>query len=778
MSLLNVAMGFPVPDSVALVGGEGVEWLLLDRFYTARAAGAVNGTLSEPSGHARQTTEPGAAEISISGGKAVLLGDNTAYTNCVLAYAAAGIDLTHVRGKALLVDFTISTGPQGRFNHINSVINYNRQSSSISGSASTRIWGATAGGSPLGITTILRNPGIFSLINGKLAQVVRTGSGAFALAGLFQYYDNTPMGVDDVRLAQLNSAVPTVYPTPVLSDTFSAPAIIDHGDLGLNGTPNRVGLTGTAGVYDGTASYTNIYSAGLNSLFSGVQGTLITRAKVRTVNTWTDSVYRYLFTLKVDASNYIYLHKSTGVNRFDFVYAAGGVEERIAKTALSETGVMTLGQTWDKNAGASGEVKAFYNGAQEGSTQQTLGVWTGVLSNTGCYLGALSTTQYSWDSSIADMIIANTVATPAQMAALHTDLAAGTLTKATLDSIFGAGHYVWYKHTETYQSNGLAHVEGGGVNGANVAWQDTAGQFSNASNKAYIDANGVLGPELLTNGDFSAWTVPDTPDGWTVIEALPNSEVSEVGAGEGHGGAGTGFCNIYTTADNTLITQTILASNNFYRVSIDVNTVVAGSIAVQVPTNNTVITASTSGTKVATTRKIMAGSSLDVKRVSGATDVTFDNVSCKLLPFASLLRAASPASAGEPYMGVKMTITANTQMGGMINLDSVAAPLYGIHWWVDRVDSKLYARKLVNGVWQADSLAGIAVTYSAGAYGEIRRIGDECYIWYGGSYVGSFQAADVPTANTKVALFSTDSASYFEGVEVFPTNGLDYGVYS
>ena len=59
--------------------------------------------------------------------------------------------------------------------------------------------------------------------------------------------------------------------------------------------------------------------------------------------------------------------------------------------------------------------------------------------------------------------------------------------------------------------------------------------------------------ELITNGDFAAWT-GDDPDNWTIIgESGSDPEVSEVGSDEGHGGASTGSCNIYTTGASIYI---------------------------------------------------------------------------------------------------------------------------------------------------------------------------------------------------------------------------------
>ena len=61
-----------------------------------------------------------------------------------------------------------------------------------------------------------------------------------------------------------------------------------------------------------------------------------------------------------------------------------------------------------------------------------------------------------------------------------------------------------------------------------------------------------LGAELLTNGDFSAWT-GDNPDGWTVEgETAPDPEVTERDPNQGHADTKTvgGAANFYSSATN------------------------------------------------------------------------------------------------------------------------------------------------------------------------------------------------------------------------------------
>lgn len=91
-----------------------------------------------------------------------------------------------------------------------------------------------------------------------------------------------------------------------------------------------------------------------------------------------------------------------------------------------------------------------------------------------------------------------------------------------------------------------------------------------------------LGAELLTNGNFAAWTT-DNPDGWTVTgESGSDPEVSEVAANEGHGGSGTGAANLFSsaTASQPRMNQAVLVAGNWYEFAIDITNYVSGGVRV------------------------------------------------------------------------------------------------------------------------------------------------------------------------------------------------------
>ena len=141
-----------------------------------------------------------------------------------------------------------------------------------------------------------------------------------------------------------------------------------------------------------------------------------------------------------------------------------------------------------------------------------------------------------------------------------------------------------------------------------------------------------VGSELLTNGSFANWSA-DNPSNWTVVgESGSDPMVNEVGAGEGHGGAGTGKCNLYSSASNNLpaITQNVLVANSTYEFEINVDTVAAGSVTVVDTGGGFASSTSSTGRRKGIGRALNVGF-----RVRGGsvapTDVTIDDASVKLM---------------------------------------------------------------------------------------------------------------------------------------------------
>lgn len=275
----------------------------------------------------------------------------------------------------------------------------------------------------------------------------------------------------------------------------------------------------------------------------------------------------------------------------------------------------------------------------------------------------------------------------------------------------------------------------------------------------------TLGAELLVNSDFSAWT-GDNPDGWTVTgESGVDPEVSEVGAGEGHGGTGTGYCNIYTTSAAVQISQTPLTAGNLYRSSIVVNTVIAGGLSYN--HNGTTQTFNVApGTSMFTLRA--TGTDLTIRRRTGNDNATLQSASIKQINLASCLAAVTDSTTRNVYPQVEITCTDNTQAGLMIGLDSQTTPLNYLHIYINRVDAKIYVDSVTAGA--VTNISAVAFTYAAGATLAVRHDGTNLYVWYNNAYVSN-SATPMPGSGTLVACFATDSGTRFDNFLVYPTTG-------
>ena len=216
----------------------------------------------------------------------------------------------------------------------------------------------------------------------------------------------------------------------MLRETTGATADNYEGTAARDGTYEAVTLNSADGpvngsrapLFDGSTSYCDIYSTSLNTAFDGAEGTAAIWAKVRAASVWTDSTVRYLLTLKVDANNSVIVTKYTTDNTIRFAYEADNTVEPVADVTIGgSTAWNHLAITWSKSSGASGEVKAYINGVQVGTTQQTLGVWAGDLAATTVDIGAVSTVPASvWDGYLAHAAIWKTPLSAAQILTIAT----------------------------------------------------------------------------------------------------------------------------------------------------------------------------------------------------------------------------------------------------------------------------------------------------------------------------------------------------------------------
>lgn len=214
--------------------------------------------------------------------------------------------------------------------------------------------------------------------------------------------------------------------------------------------------------------------------------------------------------------------------------------------------------------------------------------------------------------------------------------------------------------------------------GLKIIWpfQETSGSVALATNDAL-----ALGRELVINGDFANWT-GDDPDSWTVSgEVGADPEISEVGSGQSHGGAGTGACNLFSSATDTQprITQTnILAVGKTFQIT-TVISAISGTIRITSPTVGFELLYDSIGTKVDV---ITAdNTSLLVQGRFSPLNATIDSISVRQTDIAAstafpgaeeLSEAGASGTATAANWGVLNAVVSNPS-GGVLRVTATAA---------------------------------------------------------------------------------------------------------
>lgn len=296
--------------------------------------------------------------------------------------------------------------------------------------------------------------------------------------------------------------------------------------------------------------------------------------------------------------------------------------------------------------------------------------------------------------------------------------------------------------------------DGDEVNFFDSGWSEAGGNVLNDQI--------VLGSELIVNGDFSTWTGDDPNDGagngWTVSgEVGADPEISEVGTGQGHGGAGTGFCNFFSSATGgqPRISQMILVAGEWIKSVLDIDTVTDAGIGIinVFPT----VTYTTTGIKTLLARNTAVN--FIIRGITPFTDVTIDDVSIKQFTFISLLNNLKTkfGIADGFFIDVSINaVTAGAQIGIIWNLDSPTSPANFGMAYMD--GTNLVVDKNVGGTYSNLASVAQAVTQD-----QILRIENPAGsnvldILYNGVSKATPTIADAGIIlNTGIALFSTEA---------------------
>jgi hypothetical protein len=160
------------------------------------------------------------------------------------------------------------------------------------------------------------------------------------------------------------------------------------------------------------------------------------------------------------------------------------------------------------------------------------------------------------------------------------------------------------------------------------------------------------GPELLGNGPNGFTFTGGVIDWWTTQETA-ESEITEVGSGEGHGGAGTGSSNFWATVTDfnpRIIKAGLLTVGKRYKNILETSLVNNGAIQ---PWSGALLDSSITSAEKKSFEFVASNTSFHVWALSAATDVTLDNIS---------IREANPLNAD--HVGVTVGVDGND--GGIL----------------------------------------------------------------------------------------------------------------
>ena len=177
------------------------------------------------------------------------------------------------------------------------------------------------------------------------------------------------------------------------------------------GTGAGIGDGNTAPVFNGANDFVNIYSAALAAAFSGASGMLMVWSRVSGAGIWTDGLQHNSAALAADAVDNVYAAKVVANNTLWMRYRANNVSKSVTFLSGGNLAWFQWAITW---SAAADQVMIFYNGVQQGATQNALGAWAGALAANQTIIGAANSVPATpWSGTLAHVAVWDAVDTGA-----------------------------------------------------------------------------------------------------------------------------------------------------------------------------------------------------------------------------------------------------------------------------------------------------------------------------------------------------------------------------
>lgn len=311
-------------------------------------------------------------------------------------------------------------------------------------------------------------------------------------------------------------------------------------------------------------------------------------------------------------------------------------------------------------------------------------------------------------------------------------------------------------------TDGLGHAEANGGNG--LAWQYDSGVWAVAGNVAV--GTPTLGSELLTDGALENWSSTTDLTSWT--EALGGTSSVNRESSVVHGGAFAARFDIDGSNGTALAYQDHgLPIGSWFVVDFWFRSSASGKTG---RTGTTTLTglARDPGTTWTNYKEIFRSPTGDTRvylyRQSAASaSIYFDDISVKALTLSSLFSSVA-VSTPDVLAEVAVTLTAGTQAGLVLNLDSAATPANFVLAYHNGTNCLL--EKCVAGVYT--TVVNAAATYSAGAVLRVIKDGTAYRLYYNNALVGTGTISDAGiVSNARHGLFSTYSGNSFDNLTIW-----------
>ncbi len=314
-------------------------------------------------------------------------------------------------------------------------------------------------------------------------------------------------------------------------------------------------------------------------------------------------------------------------------------------------------------------------------------------------------------------------------------------------------------------TDGSGNAENNGTTGTSwtgSTWTVSGGSVSNSP---------TAGSELLTDGGLENWTSATNATSWT--EALGGTGTINQETTTFHGGSNAARLDIDASNTETYLSQTITNNNgdwisveDWMRSSASGKTGKVGFLGGTGQDGATRNPGTTYTQYTDVFRANQANKGVYLGRVGAASaSIYHDDVSAKALTLSSLFRTIDSGSA-DALVEVVPTVTAGTQGGLVLNLDSTSSPANFIIAYHDGTSVKV--DEAVAGIYT--NKATTTTTYSSTAVLRAVRYGTSLDVYYNNAKVGSTLTMTANT-NTLHGLFSTYSGNTFDNFVVWDRDG-------